>query len=158
MHVAECTFQPGAGVHDLWARGGDLVLCAAQTCSVIVDSKVAVGRRRRHQADMRRRRPQGQRSPLWPQSAAAWPLVPRSGTLECATLDSVRTVFQPYVTHMSILLVQRAANAQELFARHWRMTAQEFVTRKPSPCWRTRVCFIVCSIDLSLWHEAPAWC
>ena len=58
---------------------------------VIVDSKVTVGRRRRHQAGMRRRRPQGQRSPLWPQSAAAWPLVPRSGTLECATLASVQT-------------------------------------------------------------------
>ena len=70
---------------------GTLQLCAAQTCSVIVDSKVAVGRRRRHQADMRRRRRQGQRSPLWPQSAAAWPPVPRSGTLECAALGSVQT-------------------------------------------------------------------
>ena len=71
-------------------HGGLLRLAVAKHI-VIVDSKVTVGRRRRHQAGMRRRRPQGQRSPLWPQSAAAWPLVARSGTLECATLASVQT-------------------------------------------------------------------
>ena len=60
VHATECRCRDcsGAGVHELWARGGGLVLCAAQTCSVIVDSKVAVGRRRRHQAGMRRCRPQ----------------------------------------------------------------------------------------------------
>ena len=54
----------------------DTDLCAAQTCGVIVDSKVVVGRRRRRRAGVRRHRPQGQSSPLWPQWAAAWPLVP----------------------------------------------------------------------------------
>ena len=78
VHVAECVFQPGAVVHDLQAHGGSLVLCAAQSFLIIVDSKEVVGRRRRHQAGMRRCRPRGQRSPLWPQRAAAWPLVPRS--------------------------------------------------------------------------------
>ena len=53
--------------------------------AVIVDSKEVVGRRRRHRYGVRRRRPQGQRSPLWPQWVAAWSPVPRSGTLECAT-------------------------------------------------------------------------
>ena len=91
VHATECRDCSGAGVHDLQAHGGGLQLRTAQTCSVIVDSKDTVGRRRRHQADMRRRRRQGQRSPLWPQRAAAWSPVPRSGTLECATLASVQT-------------------------------------------------------------------
>ena len=77
VHATECRDCSGAGVHDLQAHGGGLVLCAAQSCSVIVDSKVMVGRRRRHRAGVRRRRPQGQSSPLWPQWAAAWPLVQR---------------------------------------------------------------------------------
>ena len=64
-HAGECRDCSGAGVHDLLARGGGLVVCAAQTCAVIVDSKDTVGRHRRHQAGVRRRRPQGQRSPLW---------------------------------------------------------------------------------------------
>ena len=78
VHVTECRDCSGAGTDDLQAHGGSLVLCAAQTFLVIEDSKEVVGRRRRHQADRRRCRPQGQRSPLWPQRAAAWPLVPRS--------------------------------------------------------------------------------
>ena len=85
VHVTECRDCSGAGTDDLQAHGGSLVLCAAQTFLVIGDSKDVVGRRRRHQAGMRRCRPQGQRSPLWPWLAAAWPLVPRSGTLECRT-------------------------------------------------------------------------
>ena len=74
---------------------------------VIVDHEDTVSRRRRHRAGMHRRRPQGQRSPLWPQWAAAWPLVPRSRTLERPTLGSVRT-FDPYVTLMSHMLTQPA--------------------------------------------------
>ena len=35
-------------MHDLQARGGDLQRLLAQKCSVIVDSKDVVGRRRRH--------------------------------------------------------------------------------------------------------------
>ena len=61
------------------------MLCACADFLVNVDSKVVVGRRRRHRAGVRGRRPQGQSSPLWPWLAAAWPLVPRSGTLECGT-------------------------------------------------------------------------
>ena len=52
-------------------------LCDCASCGVIVDSKDIVGRRRRHRAGVRRRRPQGQSSHRWPQSAAAWPLVQR---------------------------------------------------------------------------------
>ena len=40
----------------LQSNGRDLLLCAAQTICVIVDSKVVVHRRRRHQAGVRRRR------------------------------------------------------------------------------------------------------
>ena len=87
---------------------GMLGVVADANCSVIVDSKVAVGRRRRHQADMRRRRRQGQRSPLWPQSAAAWPPVPRSGTLECAALGSIQTFSTICHAYVPYRLVQRA--------------------------------------------------
>ena len=58
---------------------------------VTVEGEVVVGRRRRRRAGMHRPHPQGQSSPLWPQWAAAWPLVPRSRTLERPTLGSVRT-------------------------------------------------------------------
>ena len=58
---------------------------------VTVKGEVVVGRRRRRRAGVHRPRPQGQSSPLWPQWAAAWPLVPRSRTLERPTLGSVRT-------------------------------------------------------------------
>ena len=70
----ECCYLMGSCAHDLQAHGGSLWLCAAQTFLVIEDSKEVVGRRRRHQAGMRRCRPRGQRSTLWPQRAAAWPL------------------------------------------------------------------------------------
>ena len=40
--------------------------------------------------------PQGQSSPLWPQSAAAWPLVPRSRTLERLTLGGPSDLFALY--------------------------------------------------------------
>ena len=69
----------------LQSNGRDLLLCAAQTICVIVDSKEVVGRRRRRRAGVHRHRPQGQRSPLWPQWAAAWPPVPHSGSVECGT-------------------------------------------------------------------------
>ena len=58
---------------------------------VTVEGEVVVGRRLRRRAGVHRPRPQGQSSPLWPQWAAAWPLVPRSRTLERPTLGSVRT-------------------------------------------------------------------
>ena len=77
VHATECRDCSGAGVHDLQAHGGGLALCDCASCGVIVDSKDVVGRRRRHRAGVRRRRPQGQSSPLWPQWAAAWPLVQR---------------------------------------------------------------------------------
>ena len=91
-HAGECRDCSGAGAHDLQARGGDLQRLLAQTCAVIVDSKDTVGRHRRHQAGVRRRRPQGQRSPLWPWLAAAWSPVPRSRRLECAVLGAVQTL------------------------------------------------------------------
>ena len=74
---------------------------------VTVEGKVVVGRRLRRRASVHRPRPQGQSSPLWPQWAAAWPLVPRLRTLERPTLGSVRT-FDPFVTQMYILLMQHA--------------------------------------------------
>ena len=58
---------------------------------VTVEGMVVVGRRRRRRAGMHRPHPQGQSSPLWPQWAAAWPLVPRSRTFERPTLGSVRS-------------------------------------------------------------------
>ena len=74
---------------------------ADDNAEVIVDHQDVVGRRRRHQAGMRRRRPQGQRSPLWPWLAAAWSQVPRSRRLECAVLGAVQTlstICNAYVT------------------------------------------------------------
>ena len=55
-------------------------------CGVIVDSKDVVGRRRRHRAGVHRHRPQGQSSPLWPQTQCGrrhgrW-ILPRSRTLD----------------------------------------------------------------------------
>ena len=69
----------------LQSHGRDLLLSAAQTICVIVDSKEVVGRRRRRRAGVHRHRPQGQRSPLWPQWAAPWPPVPHSGSVEFGT-------------------------------------------------------------------------
>ena len=45
---------------------------------------------------------------LWPQWAAAWPLVPHSRTLERLTLRSVRS-FDPNVTQMYHILTQPAS-------------------------------------------------
>ena len=92
VHATECRDCSGAGVHDLQAHGGGLVLCACADFLVNVDSKVAVARRRRHRAGMRGRRPRGQSSPLWPWLAAAWSPVPRSRRLECAVLGAVQTL------------------------------------------------------------------
>ena len=63
--------------------------------------KVVVGRRLHHRAGVHRRRPQGQGSSLWPPWAAAWPLVPRSRTLERPTSGPSGDLFQPYVTQMT---------------------------------------------------------
>ena len=43
---------------------------------VTVKGEVVVGRRLRRRAGVHRPCPQGQSSPLWPQWASAWPLVP----------------------------------------------------------------------------------
>ena len=74
---------------------------------VTVDGKVVVGRRLRHRAGVHRRRPHGHTargSPLWPQWAAAWPPVPYLGSDQRRVRDvgDVRSLFQPYVTQMSI--------------------------------------------------------
>ena len=66
-------------------------LSLTTTIGVTVEGEVVVSRRRRRRAGVHRPHPQGQSSPLWPQWAAVWPLVPRSRTLERPTLGSVRT-------------------------------------------------------------------
>ena len=68
-----------------------LEVSAHDNIGVTVKGKVVVGRRLRRRDGVHRPRPQGQSSPLWPQWAAAWPLVPRSRTLERLTLGSVQT-------------------------------------------------------------------
>ena len=59
--------------------------------SVVVDADDAVVSSWRAPASVHR--PQGQSSPLWPQWAVAWPLVPRSRTLQwqCSNLGAVRS-------------------------------------------------------------------
>ena len=89
-HVAECADCTGGCADGLLSSGGYHKSGAAQTICVTVEGKVVVGRRLHHRAGVHRRRPQGQSSPLWPQWAAAWPLVPHSRTLECANLGAVR--------------------------------------------------------------------
>ena len=81
-----CPFDPQT-------HSGDLLLCA---CPIHWRHRPTVtggrlGRRLHHRAGVHRRRPQGQSSPLWPQWAAAWLLVPCSRTLERPTLGSVRS-------------------------------------------------------------------
>ena len=88
-------------------------LCASVAFLVLVESEVATGRRRRHQACMQSRRPQGQRSPLWLQWAATWPLVPLLGTLERPTLGSVQscsTICNAFL-HMTHATCQTQVNA-----------------------------------------------
>ena len=54
-----CLLVPNA----LQSHGRGIQLHACVNCSVIVDRKVVVGRRRRHEASMRSRRPRGQEEP-----------------------------------------------------------------------------------------------
>ena len=81
-----------------------ILLCACENIGVTIEGMVVVGRRwavdstnpssRALGSGVHRRRPQGlqgQSRPLWPQWAAAWPLVPCSRTLERPTLESVRS-------------------------------------------------------------------
>ena len=84
---------------------------------VTVEGEVVVGRRRRRRAGVHRPHPQGQSSPLWPQWAAAWLLVPRSRTLERPTLSGPSELFQPYVTHMSHILTQPACCKRTMCGR-----------------------------------------
>ena len=73
---------------------------ALRTCTnigVTVDGKVVVGRRLHHRAGVHRRRPQGQGSPLWPQWAAAWPLVPLRAPSSARTSEP-SDLFDPNVT------------------------------------------------------------
>ena len=93
-HVAECADCTGGCADGLLSSGGYHKSGACANIGVTVDGKVVVGRRLHHRAGVHRRRPQGQSSPLWPQRAAAWPLVPHSRTLERPTLGSVRS-FSP---------------------------------------------------------------
>ena len=81
----------GAAVHDLQAHGAACQLLADANCSVIVDSKVVVGRRRRRRAGVCRHRPQGQSKTLSGLSGrrhGRWCCV---RTLERPTLGSVRS-------------------------------------------------------------------
>ena len=75
--------------------------------SAIVDSDVVVGRRSRHRADVLGRRPQGPDSRRCHQRAAPCPLA-RVLAATSARRSAPSELFQPYVTHMYILLVQRA--------------------------------------------------
>ena len=74
---------------------------------VIVDSDVVVGRRSRHRADVLGRRPQGPDSRRCHQRAAPCPLA-RVLAASSARRSAPSELFQPYVTHMSHILVQRA--------------------------------------------------
>ena len=71
---------------------------------VTVEGEVVVGRRLRRRAGVHRPRPQGQSSPLWPQWAAAWPLVPRfrSRTLDASSgrRSGPSELFNLFVTQM----------------------------------------------------------
>ena len=84
----------------------DLVLlCACANIGVTVDGKAwlsAVDSTIELACTGVAHMPQGQGSPLWPhpQWAAAWPLVPRSRTLERPT-SGPSDLFQPYVTQMT---------------------------------------------------------
>ena len=86
---------------------GGLLRLAVAKHSVIVDSDVVVGRRSRHRADVLGRRPQGPDSRRCHQRAAPCPLA-RVLAASSARRSAPSELFQPYVTHMSILLTQRA--------------------------------------------------
>ena len=83
-----CLLMPNA----VQSCGRVIRLCSAQTFIVIVDSKEVVGRRRRHQAGMRRCHPRGQRralSGLSGQRYGRWCHVRHARMPECATLGSL---------------------------------------------------------------------
>ena len=69
---------------------------------------MVVGCRLHHRAGVHRHRPQGQGSPLCPQWAAAWPLVPRSGTPSSARTSEPSDFFDPSVTQMYHIFTQPA--------------------------------------------------
>ena len=83
-----------------------------------VDSKVVVGRRLHHRTGVHRPHAQGQSSPLWPQWAAAWPLVPLY-RIRAPSSGRVCPIFwthmQPisYVTHMSDILTQPSGSGKK---------------------------------------------
>ena len=73
----------------------------------IVDSDVVVGCRSRHRADVLGCRPQGTDSRRCHQRAAPCPLA-RVLAASSARRSRPSKLVQPYVTHMCVLLVQRA--------------------------------------------------
>ena len=99
----------------LQSHGRDLLLSAAQTICVIVDSKVVVGRRRRRRAGVHRHRPQGrlaarlkygtrhtssvQRSPLSSLASVGSGMAAGAAfcSVECGT-SAPSDLFDPYVT------------------------------------------------------------
>ena len=87
-------------------HGGLLPLAVAKH-SVIVDSDVVVGRRSYHRADVLGHRPQGPDSRRCHQRVAPCPLA-RVLAAPSARRSAPSELFQPYVMHMSHLLVQRA--------------------------------------------------
>ena len=84
----------------LTAETFSLLLCACANIGdgVTFDGRVVVGRRLHHRAGVRRRHPQGQGSPLWPQSSVGgwrhgrWCRVRAPSSLERPTLG-VRPIF-----------------------------------------------------------------
>ena len=94
--------MPVGGTH------GGLLRLAVAKHSVIVDSDVVVGRRSRHRADVLGRRPQGPDSRRCHQRAAPCPL---ARVLAASSARRSSELFQPYVTQMYILLVQRAGTS-----------------------------------------------
>ena len=87
----------------LSAHGGGLhvVLCAAQTCSVIVDSKDVVGHRRRRRAARAQASPTRPEQPSLALVGGGWSLVPRSRTLEQPTLLGRPPIFFNHLLMLS---------------------------------------------------------
>ena len=75
---------------------------------------VCTGERRRPHCHI----PQGQSSPLWPQWAAAWPLVPHSRTLERGAADSGKAVAQKCATY-GYIFTQRAMYRLQYACSPW---------------------------------------
>ena len=91
VHVAECTFQPGAGVPDPQAHGGGLVLCADDNIGVTVDGKVVVGRRLHHRAGVHKASPIRPGQPSLASVGGGMAAGAASRTLQCANLGAVRS-------------------------------------------------------------------